>query len=582
MDGRRRAAAAILLALGALTQCGSPRPHAGRTQRPTPGRAVSTTKSAPPAPTLRTPTPGAAKLGATTYDVPSDAIVVAPGGHDTAAGTVADPLRTVGAALARAADGATVVLRGGVYRESLLVSGRRVTLQAYPNEAVAVRGSRVVTGWTASGSVWTRSGWAPRFPRTTPAVVQRSHPMANAPDMVFVDGVGLRQVSSLSRVHGRTFFVDERNSRLVIGVDPAQHVVEASFAQVGLRLVDAAGTVVRGLQFERFATPVSSHGAVIDESGGVRFEHDIFTQNASSGLSVVHSTGSSVDHCTFVANGQLGLHAFQASDLVVQSSRFTRNNTELFDPKMEAGGAKLSQVQRVKFDRVLADGNSGNGIWFDVDASDISLVRSEVARNRANGVQIEISSDVVVASVVARDNTLVGFRIIESARVALANSVAFRNRTDVTILEGDRPQDLAAVSVSNTVLFDTRTGSGALLDVQDIRRRASGAEMGVTLAANAYCRSRPNRPPVVAVWPGDGGVSTYARAVDELAAITASAAPGVACDGPDAAAMFVRPAAGDFRLGPDSLARGTGTPLSAPVASALGVAAGTPADPGLR
>ena len=180
----------------------------------------------------------------------------------------------------------------------------------------------------------------------------------------------------------------------------------------------------------------------------------IFTQNASSGLSVVRSAGTTIDHCTFADNGQLGLHAFDASGLVVRSSRLSHNNVEQFDPKMEAGGAKFSSVHDVVLDGVMADTNLGNGIWFDVDASALRVVHSDAVRNRANGIQVEISSDVVVVSTTVRDNGLVGLRVLESRQVTISNIVAYRNRTNVAIYEGTRTQDLADVVLANSVLME--------------------------------------------------------------------------------------------------------------------------------
>ena len=153
--------------------------------------------SAPPSSTpnrTRSTTPGADRLGTTSYPVPGDAIVVAPSGADSAPGTLRAPLRTIGAAIARAVSGSTIVVRAGVYREALEINGTHLTLQAYPGEAVTIRGARVVTGWTARNGVWEHAGWTPRFARTVPAAVQHSHPLANAPDMVFVDEIGRAHV----------------------------------------------------------------------------------------------------------------------------------------------------------------------------------------------------------------------------------------------------------------------------------------------------------------------------------------------------------------------------------------------------
>jgi hypothetical protein len=55
---------------------------------------------------------GAAPVGSTAYPVPAGALFVAPAGDDHAAGSQHEPLRTLGAAVAKAPVAGTIVLRG--------------------------------------------------------------------------------------------------------------------------------------------------------------------------------------------------------------------------------------------------------------------------------------------------------------------------------------------------------------------------------------------------------------------------------------------------------------------------------------
>src|SRR4051812_29908891 len=77
-------------------------------------------------------------------DIPANALWVANGGSDTNPGTSTAPFATIHKALAIAPAGATVVVRGGTYRESLGPIKRKVTLEAYPGEQASVKGSVVV------------------------------------------------------------------------------------------------------------------------------------------------------------------------------------------------------------------------------------------------------------------------------------------------------------------------------------------------------------------------------------------------------------------------------------------------------
>ncbi len=91
--------------------------------------------------------PTAAVAGATEYHVALD-------GRDTSAGTRQAPFRTIQRAADAAQPGDTVTVHAGIYREQVDPprGGRseteRIVYRAAPGEAVEIRGSEVVKGWT--------------------------------------------------------------------------------------------------------------------------------------------------------------------------------------------------------------------------------------------------------------------------------------------------------------------------------------------------------------------------------------------------------------------------------------------------
>lgn len=203
---------------------------------------------------------GAAPVGSTTYPAPAGALFVASTGNDQATGTERDPLRTLSAAVAKAPMGGTVVLRGGVYHESVKVpAGRRLTIQSAPHEAVWLDGSSPVTGWRQENGVWVHDGWTARFdssptyasgaaPSADPKFqfVSPERPMAAHPDQLWFDGSPQAQVASRGEVRSGTFYVDEAARRLYVGSDPHGHDVRAS--TLGRALVLRAGrSILRGI-----------------------------------------------------------------------------------------------------------------------------------------------------------------------------------------------------------------------------------------------------------------------------------------------------------------------------------------------
>ena len=72
---------------------------------------------------------------------------VAPWGSDSAAGSLAQPLRTIQRAASVANSGDTVAIRGGIYRETVTPARNGITFEAYNGENVTVSGADVVANW---------------------------------------------------------------------------------------------------------------------------------------------------------------------------------------------------------------------------------------------------------------------------------------------------------------------------------------------------------------------------------------------------------------------------------------------------
>jgi hypothetical protein len=83
---------------------------------------------------------------------------VAPNGTDSAAGTLAQPFRTIQDAANVANTGDTVSIEAGTYRETVKPAHNGVTFTNYNNQTVIVSGADLLTGWSnSSGSIYTAS-----------------------------------------------------------------------------------------------------------------------------------------------------------------------------------------------------------------------------------------------------------------------------------------------------------------------------------------------------------------------------------------------------------------------------------------
>ena len=484
-------------------------------------------------------TVGALTVGRAAYPAPADAVYVATTGNDSSSGSVGAPVRTVNHAIDLASSGGTIVLRAGTYHESVVVEGKRVTIQNYPNEAAWLDGSEAVTGWVQDGQTWRKDGWTTRFDHsptysrgapdnTEPdwRFVSSAYPMAAYPDQVFVDGAALKQVASRSLVTSGTFYLDERTSRLYIGSNPNGKSVSASTLVKAMSL-RGDGTTVRGIGIRRYAPSVPDIAAVTMEASSMRFENVVVQDSATTGLSVL-GTDSTLDRVTVASSGMLGIHTQYADRLTMVSVLATLNNSEHFNLAPVSGGAKLGGSRGVTVTDSSFSGNYGPGFWEDESNYDTILKNSTFSDNTGYGISLEISAKAVVIDNLIARNQAEGLKVNNTSNVRVWNNTFLdnvgrpiwlaqdeRRNTDPNYEAVDKrqpfpdptmPWTLGPVSLRNNVIAQGSGTSSCLLCVEDYSGESSAEQMGISSNGNVYQRRSANDPRWLAVWstgPGD-------------------------------------------------------------------------------
>ncbi|MEW9534406.1 right-handed parallel beta-helix repeat-containing protein [Microbispora sp. NPDC049125] len=456
-------------------------------------------------------TAGSLAVGAAAYPVPSGAYFVSPLGDDSARGTLAAPWRTVARAVRAVPAGGVVVLRAGIYHESVQVYGKRVTLQAYPRERVWFDGTESVTGWVQDGTAWRKDGWTTRFDHTDPTsgggdawrMVGPDNPVANWPDQMFVDGQQQTQVASRDQLRPGTFFVDYAGSRLYVGSDPAGHDVRATTLAEALYLNHANGSSVLGIGFRRYATPIRRMGAVKGYADDLLFENDVFADTALAGLSI-NGQRITVRHNTFLRNGQLGLHGHHADRATVIGNLMQGNNWEHFETAPVSGGVKITTSTGLRVVANRSERNFGPGIWLDESVSDSVVARNLAYANLGHGIHYEISARGLIAGNIAADNGGNGLYVNEASDVRLWNNTAVRNGgAQIGVIDGARqnadprmPWNVSGVEVSNNLL-QGRAGAGVpQVSVEDLTGRRTAAQMAV-LNHDVYYRPAGGSGPLI-------------------------------------------------------------------------------------
>ncbi|MCI0159336.1 right-handed parallel beta-helix repeat-containing protein [Leifsonia shinshuensis] len=537
----------------------TPTPTSTPTQTPTPP-TTPTGPSSSGDPSIDTTgtrfATGAAAIGSTSYAVPSGAIVVSPSGSDSAAGTLAAPYATVQKALTAAPSGATIVLRAGSYHESLTVpSGKKLTVQSYPKEAVYLDGSTPVSGWAKSGSVWKATGWnhvfdsSPTFTRGAPdgtaagwQFVNPAYPMASHPDQLWVGGTAMRQVASASQVTAGTFFYDTAAKTLVLGTDPSGAEVRASDLQKAIT-VGSAGFTLKGVGVRRYAPSVPDMGAVTDYQGTGTFENVSFTDNATTGIALGGS-GHVLRDITVARNGLLGVQTNNSDNLTLDGVLASGNDAEHFNTSPVSGGVKITRSRNITVENSAFIDNLSHGLWFDESVYNMTIVHNDSLRNVGNGIVVEISAKASVVDNVSSNNGKDGLKLNNIGGGVQVWNNTFTDNTgrNLEITQDARRGNNASdaghdprqsfpdptmtwITGPDTIRNNIISGGSGncLLCVEDYSHTYSAAQLGIDADYNLYRRASTSAPGWFAIWStGAGNPAVYST----LSAFTAATGTG--------------------------------------------------------
>jgi parallel beta-helix repeat protein len=402
----------------------------------------------------------------TNYPIPTGALYVASDGtgSDTNPGTLTAPFATIPKALSVAPVGGTIVVRGGIYRESLGAIKKQVTIQAYPHEQPWVKGSVVVTAFTPTSTGFATPFTASMCDNCYPAAaIGSGNPAAGLPEQVFVDGAPLQQVTSPSAMGPGTFYVDRSAGQLYLHDDPTGHNVEVTVLGSAFTISsNAPGTIIRGLGFEHYAavyqtTKGSASPSVfgMSSASGVTFDSDTFAWSASRALGI-YGANNVVTNSKFVDNGMNGLTGNRIGGLDFENNEVAFSNFEHWDitpsPFAQIGGVKLTGVANTVMRGNDFHDNYSNGLWFDCQSHDQTIVNNTVVHNAGHGIAVEVSANSIVAGNTIAENGRDGLKISGANNVEVWNNTSVDNGwAQLGVYEDPRhdPNNIASEDTTN-------------------------------------------------------------------------------------------------------------------------------------
>ncbi len=346
-----------------------------------------------------------------------------PAASDDNFGSAQAPFKTISAAAASTRPGDTVVIHGGDYRETLIVSSSGtaeapITFAAAPGETPVIKGSDLITDWTKEeGAIWKAKLPVPP-PRGADSKTADFWKTNDVRQVMARDGVlfgaqRLQRVIQPAAMRAGSFFCDTKNSILFVwlpdSASPVEHPVEASVRGAWLDL-KADHIVIRGLQMRHASTTAIANWPACNLKGDdITLENCTISWGDFVGVSM-SGTGNSLRNCLIACNGDCGIGG-TGEKHTIEGCRVVYNNIDRYDPGWHAGGAKL--IPRFNHGTIRHNEfahNLGPGLWLDSACNDNVVDGNLCHDNEGPGIMVEISRDNLVMNNIcyANRNSLSG------------------------------------------------------------------------------------------------------------------------------------------------------------------------------
>jgi len=357
--------------------------------------------------------------------------------------SLSTPFKTIQKAMDTAIAGDTVFVRGGVYREQVIVAkgggavNNLVEVLAYNNEVPVIKGSDVVTGWVKySGNIWAKSNW----------LINSQQVFAGGGDSNSLQQIGMPSSlysafnypspvgSGVASMVAGSFYYDKLATTLYVwladGSDPNAQVMEVS-SRNQLLFMKVPYIHVKGFTFRHSNTSAYKQiGAAVELSTGSVIESSDIQYTDFAGLQMGYlQTGSQAINCNISNNGDSGVNAAASYNFKVSRVKMNNNNTRNFNQLWHAGGFKAATDAYGTVEYSEAGNNNGSGIWFDYtnSGSPIYIHHNNIHDNgpKEAGIFLEVTKNALVFNNVITNNTRRGIYVSASDNTQVYNNTVY-------------------------------------------------------------------------------------------------------------------------------------------------------------
>ncbi|MBR0903878.1 carbohydrate-binding domain-containing protein [Bradyrhizobium liaoningense] len=284
-------------------------------------------------------------------------------------------------------EGATFILRSGLYR-NLTIEPK--DFQTFVGEDGAVlSGSTDIVGWTSTNGVWSASG----FPRPSFSHGEGRDGMAKYVEDLFIDDKPYVRVANLSDLKAGSFYYAD--GKVYITDDPTSKYTEASSTSAAFVGGNTEGVTIANLTIEKYAS-IAQRGAIESHDTKNWSLVDVEAK-LNHGAGVSAGSGMKILGGIYSNNGQVGIHAWDTTGLVIDGVTASENNYAGFSETWDAGGIKILTSDHVTVKNSQIADNKGVGLWFDWDNKDVLVKNNLITNNDSAGLFYEASYDATIS-----------------------------------------------------------------------------------------------------------------------------------------------------------------------------------------
>jgi hypothetical protein len=357
-----------------------------------------------------------------------------PQAADTNQGTREAPLKTVSAAAARAVAGDEVIVRPGIYRESVTLTnsgapGHPIVFRSETSRAAVISGASVVTNWQAEGP------GVVSFPIPP---TRRVNELGGNPEWVYLDGLPLERANTRDRIIPGTFHQDLDGRRVTVALPEGRDVTAVTLEYAcrdGLFFPDKPldDIHIQGFTLQHNANWFRGRGPIcvtgrrwLVEDNHVRWTSYGGVQTKNCNACVVRSNLIEWAGCD-------GIGGSFTVDLLLEGNTVRYNNWRSFDWGMEGGGSKWgNSIDSIYRGNEVAF-NHGPGLWNDGFSAGTIYEKNICHDNSVRSIFSEINWDEVIQDNLVYNTGDLGIGISNGPGMVVRRNVVFNCNIGVAL-----------------------------------------------------------------------------------------------------------------------------------------------------